>query len=186
MARMEIFRKIFSPIIKRSLCNTTVCGIFRIENIYFFKFCLPGAGTKTAMQRQRTILPILPEEGTHTHTHMHTHTHTHTILSFFLPPRAPHLFALQQPPVDYYPHTATAAASAASVYYYLFSPVYHPPISPVSSLCLYTLDRILFLSPIANVGMYYALLLPDYRYFVYYLLSFLPSTAPAHGYTMMV
>jgi hypothetical protein len=162
------------------------------ENIYFFKFCLPDAETKTATQQQRTILPILPEEG--------THIHTYTVLSFFLffffflPSRAPHLFALQQPPVDYYPYAtaaAAAAASAASVYYYLFSPVYHPPISPVSSLCLYTLDRILFLSPIADVGMYYALLLPDYRYFVYYLLSFLPSFLPLHRadprlHTMMV
>lgn len=132
--------------------------------MYFFKSYLPNAAKLKLPRKQRTILPILPE----------VHTQFFSLFFFCLPVHRIYL------PCSNHRSIIIRAQrwrwwqriGGVGILLFVFSR-FPSPISPVSSLYLYTLDRILFLSPIANVGILWYTV-PQLSLFC--LLPYLPST----------
>lgn len=179
----QIFFKNIVLSIKKNKMITlyTVCGIWSREQInILFKFCLPGAETKTAMQQQRKILPILPEVGTHTLTNTHTHNSFLFSLFFFFFYLPLHRIYL---PCSNHRSIIIRAQRRRRRWYIIicFLPFTIPLLyfTCLVSMFVHVGSDFVFIAYYPDVGMYYALLLPDYRYFVYYLPSFLPSFLPS-------
>lgn len=74
------FEKYFSPIIKWSFCNTTVCGIFRTyrEHYYtFLNFACPALELKLPCNNNERYYLFCPRK-------VHIRTHAHNSFFFFL------------------------------------------------------------------------------------------------------
>lgn len=111
--------------------------------MYFFKSYLPNAKLKLP-RKQRTILPILPEVRTQFFPSFFFSSASLCTAFVCLAATTGRLLSVRS--------VGGGGSIGVGILLFVFSRL-PSPISPVSSLCLYTLDRILFLSPIANVGI---------------------------------